>query len=191
MVEGKKECPVLTEAQNPELILSLNDPVRILAFVVLDRGRGDCGVFFRRSVGRLHISLLLLSPQPIPPLVPITLLYRGHVRREEPRQSERFVSWARCRLRGDREEGEGLLLLVQGRFLACALEGEGDCELGGGFGTLLDRHLMSVVWWARFVNVRMDVKSTEGCMGRYVVGASRCESKRGTEDGGSKLNERE
>jgi len=67
MAEGRKKCPVPTEAQNPGLILLLNDPVRILAFVALDRGRGD-GRFFRRSVSRFRI-VALLSPQLIPPLV--------------------------------------------------------------------------------------------------------------------------
>ena len=38
----------------------------------------------------------------------------------------------------------GLSFLVQGRVLARVLEGEGGRELGGRFGTLLDRHLMSV-----------------------------------------------
>jgi len=36
------------------------------------------------------------------------------------------------------------LLLVQGRILACVLEREVGRELGGRFGTLLDRRLMSV-----------------------------------------------
>ena len=52
--------------------LSLNGPVHIFIFVVLGRGRGD-GRFFRHSVSRLHI-VLLLSFQPIPPPVAIALL---------------------------------------------------------------------------------------------------------------------
>jgi len=58
-------------------LLSLNGPIWIFAFVVLGRGRGDGRFFFGRSVSRLHI-FVLISFQPTPPLVPITLPQRRH-----------------------------------------------------------------------------------------------------------------
>ena len=55
----------------------------------------------------------------------------------------------------------GLSHLVQGRVLACVLEGEG----GGELGVDPERCWIDIqcLWRSQFVNVRVDVKYGESC----------------------------
>ena len=140
-----KRGQALTKAQNTEFVLPLNNPIRILTLVVLDRGGGN-GWVFRGGRSRFQV-LLLVSSQPTPSLVVIALLQRGQIRREEPGQGEGLISRPRGRGRVERGLDERLLPPVQetrGRVIVCVLEGERDGELGGGLGTLLDGH--HVTW---------------------------------------------